>query len=92
MAIDPLERRGRRWIFGSFVFCPCHLPLTLAVLATVLGGTALGAFLRDYGWMAAAVVTAAWIAGTWRGFHLVRMAKRGECPVPARPGAAREQR
>ena len=85
MSIDPLERRGRRWILGSFFFCPCHLPLTLAVLAAALGGTAVGAFLHDHGWVAAIVVSAAWVAGTWRGFHLVRVAQRGACPVPARP-------
>ena len=44
----PLERRGRRWIFGSFAFCPCHLPLTLGILVTVFGGTAAGALLRDH--------------------------------------------
>jgi mercuric ion transport protein len=80
------ERRGRWWIFGSFVLCPCHLPLTLAVLATVLGGTALGALLRDHALAAGLVITAAWAAGTARGFWLVRTAQRGACPLPRRPG------
>lgn len=82
--VHPDERRGRRWIFGSFVLCPCHLPLTLAVLVTVLGGTALGAFLRDHALLAGTVVTAAWVLGTWRGFRLVRQAQQGVCPVPSR--------
>lgn len=77
-----LERRGRRWIFGSFVFCPCHLPLTLGVLGTVLGGTAAGAALHDHAVAAGVVITAAWVVGTWRGFRLVRLAQRGSCPVP----------
>jgi len=81
----PLERRGRRWIFGSFAFCPCHLPLTLGILATVFGGTAAGAVLRDHIWVAGAVITAAWVAGTWRGFRLVRLAKQGACPLPRQP-------
>lgn len=81
-----MERRGRRWIFGSFAFCPCHLPLTLGVLATVLGGTAAGAVLRDHAVAAGAVITAAWVVGTWRGFRLVRLAQRGACPVP--PGTS----
>jgi len=80
---SPLERRGRRWIFGSFAFCPCHLPLTLGILATVSGGTAAGAVLRDHAWLAGAVITAAWVAGTWRGFRLVRRAQQGACPLPA---------
>lgn len=73
----PLERRGWRWIFGSFALCPCHLPLTLGVLATVLGGTAAGAVLRDHIVLAGVVSTAAWVAGTWRGFRLVRLGQQG---------------
>lgn len=80
-----LERRGRRWIFGSFALCPCHLPLTLGFLATVFGGTAAGAALRDHVGLAGAVITAAWVAGTWRGFRLVRLAQHGACPLPAKP-------
>jgi cytochrome c biogenesis protein CcdA len=76
-----VERRGRRFIFGSFVLCPCHLPITLGVLAAVLGGTALGTFLRANMVLAGVVITAAWLAGTARGFMLVRMARRGSCPV-----------
>jgi len=86
MAPPLLERRGRRWLAWSFLACPCHLPLTLGILATVLGGTALGAFLRDNVWLAGGVVTAVWAAGTARGFWLIRAGQRGElaCPVPAR--------
>ncbi len=79
----PLERRGRRWIFGSFAVCPCHLPLTLGILVTVFGGTAAGALLRDHIVLAGIVITAAWVAGTWRGFRLVRLAQQGACPLPA---------
>lgn len=87
--VDPteqLERKGRKWIFGSLVFCPCHLPVTLAILVTVLGGTAFGAFLSDNLLLAGLVVTVVWVAGTWRGFRLVRQAKLGACPVPAGRG------
>jgi mercuric ion transport protein len=77
-----VERRGRRWILGSLLLCPCHLPVTLGILAAVTAGTALGAFLRDNLVLAGLVITAAWLAGTARGFLLVRMAKRGACPLP----------
>ena len=40
-----LENRGMLWVIGAFVFCPCHLPITLGVLALFLGGTAAGALL-----------------------------------------------
>lgn len=79
------ERRGRWWVFGSFVFCPCHLPITLAALAWVFGGTAVGIAVRDHPWVAAAIVTVAWLAGTAYGFVLLQRAKRsGACPIPAR--------
>lgn len=82
----PLERRGRRWIFGSFALCPCHLPLTPGILVTLLGGAAAGAVLRDHVVLAGAAMTTACIAGTWRGFRLVRLAQQGACPVREQPG------
>jgi mercuric ion transport protein len=39
------EKKGRRWLIWSFIFCPCHLPLTMGLLALVFGGTAFGALL-----------------------------------------------
>ena len=52
---DParLERRGVLWMIGAFVFCPCHLPITLGVLALMLGGTAAGALLSHHPYLAA---------------------------------------
>lgn len=41
------ERRGRRWLIWSFVFCPCHLPLSMAVLALIFGGTAFGSLISS---------------------------------------------
>ena len=70
-----LENRGMLWMIGAFVFCPCHLPLTLSALALLLGGTAAGALLRAHPYIAAVVVTLLWIAGTWRGLLLVRRAQ-----------------
>ena len=71
-----LEKRGMWWVMGAFIFCPCHLPITLSVLALLLGGTAAGALLRAHPYLAGAVVTALWVAGTWRGFALVRSAQK----------------
>lgn len=87
-----LERRGRVWLVVSFLACPCHLPLTLSIAATVLGGTALGAALRDHRLLAGAVIAVAWLAGTARGLLFVRRAERGAlaCAVPTQ--SARRQR
>lgn len=75
---DPrqLENRGMAWMIGAFVFCPCHLPITLAALALLLGGTAAGAALRAHPYIAAVIVTLLWAAGTWRGFALIRAARK----------------
>jgi MerE protein len=81
-----MENRGMLWMLAAFVFCPCHLPLTLSALALLLGGTAAGAMLREHPYIAAAVVTSLWIAGTWRGLALVRRAST----VAARPQSSSE--
>ncbi len=82
---DPsqLENRGMAWMIGAFVFCPCHLPITLSVLALLLGGTAAGAALRAHPYLAAIVVTLLWAAGTWRGYRLIRRARSAAAPAPA---------
>ena len=79
-------------MIGAFVICPCHLPLTLGLAATLLTGTALGAALRSHPVVAGTVITLAWLAATWRGIHLVRSAracaaraKQGH-PFPGLPG------
>ena len=71
-----LERRGVAWMIGAFVFCPCHLPITLTALAFFLGGTAAGALLRSHPYVAGSITTLLWVMGTWRGLSLVRLAER----------------
>lgn len=85
-----LERRGRAWLLWSFLLCPCHLPWTLAIAATVFGGTSVGVVVRDHPWIAGILVTTAWVLGTAYGFRLIRRAERagGACatrtPKPSR--------
>ncbi|MBK5222823.1 MAG: hypothetical protein JJE52_08105 [Acidimicrobiia bacterium] len=79
-----IERRGRRWIFGSFLLCPCHLPLTLAIVISLAGGTVVGGLLRDHVVVAGLAISFGWVVGTANGFRLVRHAQRGTCPVPWR--------
>jgi hypothetical protein len=71
-----LENRGMVWVMGAFIFCPCHLPITLAALGLLLGGTAAGAQLGAHPYIAGTAVTVLWVAGTWRGFSLIRSAQR----------------
>ncbi len=69
-------KRGERWLVLSFIFCPCHLPWTLGLLALLGGGTALGGFVRGNGVVIGVAVTALWVAGTWKGCALIRQAER----------------
>jgi mercuric ion transport protein len=66
--------RGLLWIAGGFLFCPCHLPLTIAVSGAVLGGTAAGAALREHPLAAGGLITVVWLLATWRGLRLLRTA------------------
>lgn len=81
------ENRGLVWLMGGFLFCPCHLPLTVAVAGALLSGTAAAAFLRDNIYLAAAVSTLLWLAASWRGIRLLRSAR-----AYARSVAAAEDR
>jgi len=71
-AAQSTANRGLAWVIGAFVICPCHLPLTLALAATLLGGTAAGAALRGRPYVAGAIISLLWLAATWHGFRLMR--------------------
>lgn len=51
------EKRGRKWLVVSYVFCPCHTPLVLALLGAVFGGTAFGGALTGNAVRVGAVLT-----------------------------------
>jgi hypothetical protein len=76
------ENRGIVWVAVSFILCPCHLPVTLWIGASLLAGTAAGAALRSHPVVAAVVITLLWLGGTWRGLYLLRIARRqAEAPT-----------
>ena len=82
------------WIIGAFLICPCHLPLTLWLAATVLSGTAAGALLLGHPYVAGAAITLVWLTATARGIrylHAGRQAHAGMndgalLPACMRPG------
>ena len=78
------QRHGIAWVIGSFLFCPCHLPLTLGLLAAIFGGTALGAVFVHYSLIAGVIITAIWVAGTWYGFRKLRATSTIACAIPTR--------
>lgn len=72
------EKRGRRWLVVSYLFCPCHIPVTLALVGALLGGTAFGAALTGNAVRVGVALTAVYAVVLWRGFREIRRAKRIE--------------
>ena len=79
---DPLarqhEKRGRKWLVVSYVFCPCHLPIVLALVGAAFGGTAFGAAATGNAVGVGVALTAVYGVVLWRGFRQIRWAKRIE--------------
>ena len=73
---EQAENRGLAWVIGAFLICPCHLPLTLGLAATLLAGTTAGVLLHDHPVLAGSVITVTWLAGTWRGISFFRSARK----------------
>ena len=82
MTAAEADNRGRFWVLGAFVICPCHLPLTLWAIAASLSGTAAGALLHAHVYVTGAVISGVWLAATWRGVRYFRAASR-LCEQPA---------
>jgi Fe2+ transport system protein B len=73
-ALSPKQSAGRgvTWLVAGFLFCPCHLPLTLMLLATAFSGTALGALLTGHSYVAGTLITIVWIGMSWRGLRYLQ--------------------
>ncbi len=75
-----LETQGRKWLAISFIFCPCHLPLIMAVLGVVFGGSALGALIGRNTLAVGLVFGVVYVALLGVGFrHLRAATKRTDC-------------
>ena len=76
---DPvaLERRGRKWLIWSFIFCPCHLPITMAVLAAIFGGSAFGTLISTNTLGVGLIFGAIYAAGVVVGLRHIRAAVAG---------------
>ncbi len=76
--------------------CPCHLPLTLPLLLSVLGGTALGASLAQQTGLITLAAAAYFLAALGLGLSLLGRGiarKDGQpcCPPGPRPRPVEEQ-
>lgn len=72
------EKRGRKWLVISYLFCPCHIPITLALIGAAFGGTAIGAALTGNALRVGIVLTAIYALVLWQGFRQIRRAKQIE--------------
>jgi hypothetical protein len=89
MTPEQAENRGMAWVIGAFLICPCHLPLTLWLAATLLSGTVVGALLHAHPYIAGSIISVVWLVATWHGLRLIRTAEKS-CPLPAaRPSSGR---
>jgi len=59
------------WVVGAFVFCPCHLPLTLWLLAAVFAGSTAGALVEGHPFLTGTVTTIVWLLATRHGMRLM---------------------
>ena len=72
------EQRGRRWLVVSYFLCPCHIPITLALLGAVFGGSAIGAAVTGNALPVGIALTVLYAFVLWRGFRQIRIAKHLE--------------
>lgn len=59
----------------GFLACPCHLAITLPLLVSLFGGTAVGAFLTANTGLIALAATAYFIGGLGLGWYLLTREK-----------------
>ena len=82
------EKKGRKWLVVSFIFCPCHLPVSMAVLGVLFGGSAFGALVGRNTIGVGIVFGVIYAAFLAVGFRHLRAATRdidcstGECALP----------
>lgn len=82
LPVDPTarkyEKRGRLWLVVSYFLCPCHLPLTLALVGGSIGGTAVGSWVMGHKVWAGVMLTALYGLVLWAGFRTIHRAKKIE--------------
>ncbi len=80
-----LRRRSLVWAVLAFAVCPCHLPLTLAAVGAVAGGTAVGDLFTGHPLVVGLVLgalTAGAYGQAWRLGRAAGRCRTGACPSP----------
>ena len=58
------------------MLCPCHLPVTLAALVLLAGGTVAGGFVRHNLLLIGTITTLMWAGGTLMGYRLLKAGRQ----------------
>jgi MerE protein len=74
--------KGYLLVGSALAACPCHLPLTLPLLAALFAGTALGVFLANNVWLIVALSTIYFFDALVLGWRALGATERGDCPMP----------
>ena len=68
-------------VLTGIIACPCHLPLTLALLAGVLGGTALGSFVANHQGLIYGIAVGYFIVAIAVGYHFLTRKRKSATPL-----------
>ena len=71
----------------GFLACPCHLPLTLPLVLSVLGGTGIGSYIGANQGLVYGIFTGYLVGGIGLGLYLLNRKRRGHdtvCEVPSK--------
>lgn len=77
------ENRGRLWLVVAYLLCPCHLPVSMALLAAVFGTGTWASAIVGNPWRVGVTLGVLYALALWRGFRWLRAAKRGLAPGEA---------
>ena len=73
----------------GFAACPCHLPITLPIVVSILGGTGIGGFIGAHSGLIYGIFAGYFVAGATGGVYLLnrkRLVADGDaCELPPRP-------
>ena len=73
--------RGGVLTLTGFIACPCHLPLTLPLIVSMLGGTGIGSFVGANTSLIYGIATGYFIVGIAVGVYLLMRKKTSRLPI-----------
>ncbi|MFQ5860303.1 MAG: hypothetical protein ACE5IG_01975 [Dehalococcoidia bacterium] len=79
-----MSRLGGWLLIGTgFVACPCHWPITLALVSGLVGGSAVGAFFATNTALVVGLALVYFVGAVAGGWYLLSRRRAAACDVPA---------